>query len=210
MANGLSPVISTVVSLTCLGEGLSKYKMFVLVRNAGLTLMIVNPFGTDATDFSKLIAGVAWVSVAALGTGTMRVVQRSNDAVPGTVLTFWGFAINSMLWFPPGCVPPELRVEVLWPPVPQDQHDINNTPVITWIIMCFSGILGAALMVVQGWALQHLDVGTYSMTVTPLGLVFSTLYGALQKPLAHVVILGVVLQVLALLLDMYLEKRSQK
>merc|ERR1719291_1040473 len=147
--------------------------------------------------------GFVWTLVAACGTGIMRIVQRSNAEVSGTVLMLWGYILNTLLWLPPGSIPPKLRVPGLWPAVPQDSHDVFAIPATSWAIMATSGCLGAAVMASQGHALKHLDVATYSIMVTPLSLVLNVLYSSFQKPQGTLVWVGIVLQVMAMLADVY-------
>jgi len=207
MTNAIGPLIAAILGCLFLGEGIGAYKIFALFRNVALALLIVNPFD-GASSAAQLLVGAWWVCVAGLGTGFTRIVQRSTDSVPGTVLTFWGYVVNTLLWLPPGCTPPKLRIPVLWPHVPQDAHNILKTPMDVWIVMTLSGVFGAAVMVIQGYALKHLDVATYSMLVTPLSLVLTTLYSAAQEAPDPMTMVGVVLQVLAMLADMYLDKRQ--
>lgn len=201
--NALGPCVASMMGFLFINEVLSKYRMFALVRNSMLALLIVNPFSGGAAAGAGLLTGLGWVLVAAMGTGGMRIVQRCNTSVPGTVLTFWGYVINTLLWFPPGCIPSKLRLPFL-----QDTADPWAVPAQTWIIMAMSGVLGAGVMVAQGFALEHLDIATYSTLMTPLWLVLATLYSAVKKPLDSLVWAGVALQVAALLFDAYKEKRD--
>jgi hypothetical protein len=152
--------------------------------------------------------GFMWILVAQSGSAVMRVVQRSDDSTPGPVLMFWGYCLNTLLWLPPGSIPPKVRLPFLWPAVPQDKYDVWSIPLASFGVMALSGVLGALLMVCQGQALKHLAVGTYSTLVTPLGLVFTMLYSAMKSSLGWLVWLGVSLQVVALMADMYVEKRA--
>jgi len=208
MSNALGPGVAAILGYICLKEGLSGYRIFALVRNLALAFLIVNPFGEGMTSISALAVGLWWVLVAAGGTATMRIVQRSNKSVPGTVLTFWGYVINTILWFPPGCIPPQLRIPFLWPSVPADKADLFALPATIWIVMLLSGVFGAGVMVAQGLALKHLDVAMFSTIVTPLGLVLTTLYSALKAPLGWPALVGVLLQVVALIADAYKDKRD--
>merc|ERR1711957_1099952 len=117
----------------------------------------------------------------------MRIVQRSNETVPGVVLMFWGYTLNTLLWLPPGSIPPKLRIPFLWPSLPQDGHDLFQTPAEVWGIMFLSGFFGAGIMLAQGQALKHLDIATYSMICTPLALVLSVLHSALSNSLDQLV-----------------------
>jgi len=207
LAAAFGPIIASLMSYWIIGETLDKYKIFVLVRNALFAPLIVNPFAGSG-DFSVggFLWGLLWLIVAEIGGGAMRVVQRQNDKMSGLTLTFWGYFLNTLLWLPPGSIPPKLRIPFLWPAVVQDKYDIWSIPPLTWGSMILSGVFGGLIMVTQGLALEHLEVGLYSMTFTPLVLVLSILYGALSKDLGWMVWTGVSLQVLGLATDIYLEK----
>merc|ERR1712107_678671 len=119
-----------------------------------------------------------------------------------------GYVLNTLLWLPPGRIPPKLRVPFLWPTIPQDAYNVWAIPASAWAIMILSGVLGAGIMTAQGQALKHLDVGTYALVVTPLGLVLTVLYSTLRQSLGALVWLGVALQSLAIAADVYQEKRA--
>lgn len=206
LASALGPIVASLMSYWMIGEELEKYKIFVLVRNALFVPLIVNPFAGGEFDLANFLWGLLWVLVAEIGGGLMRVVQRTNDHMSGLTLTFWGYFINTLLWMPPGCIPPKLRVPFLWPEVVQDQYDVWAIPPFTWVVMCLSGVFGGLIMVTQGLALENLDVGTYSMTFTPLVLVLSILYGAFSHNLGLMVWIGITLQVIGLATDLYLER----
>jgi drug/metabolite transporter (DMT)-like permease len=201
------PVVSALMGLLVLGEQISRYKMCGLLRNVALAFLITDPFG-ERSSVTILVTGFLWVIVAAAGTGAMRIVQRSNAAIPPIVFMFWGYVLNTLLWLPPGCIPPKIRVSFLWPSVPQDSTDLFGLPMSTWIVMLLSGVLGASIMLAQGQALKYLDVGTYSMLVTPLALVQTVIYSSISASLGRLVWLGVSLQALAIMVDMYQETRS--
>lgn len=201
------PVVSALMGLLVLGERISMYKVCGLFRNVALAFMITDPFG-ERSSATILVTGFLWVIVAAAGTGAMRIVQRSNAAIPPIVFMFWGYVLNTLLWLPPGCIPPKVRVPFLWPSVPQDSTNMFGLPVSTWIVMSLSGVLGASIMLAQGQALKYLDVGTYSMLVTPLALVQTVIYSSISASLGRLVWLGVSLQALAIMVDMYRETRS--
>jgi len=74
--------------------------------------------------------------------------------------------------------------------------------------MSLSGVLGASIMLAQGQALKYLDVGTYAMLVTPLALVQTVIYSSISASLGRLVWLGVVLQALAIMVDMHQESRA--
>lgn len=200
-----NPVVSALVSFAILDERLSKYKTFALLRNVALAPLIVDPF-KDASSVGSLLMGFCWVLVAASGTANCRIVQRSNHQLPGIVLMFWGYALNALLWLPPGCIPPQLRVPILWPPVAADKNDLFETPVMTWVFMLMSGVLGASTTFFQGKALKYLEVGTFAVIVTPLTLVLCVVYSALEQPLGIVVWLGITLQILSIGVDIYMER----
>jgi len=202
----INPVVSALVSFALLGERVGRYKTFALLRNVALAPLIVDPF-QDGASVSNLLIGFFWVCVASCGTANCRIVQRSNDKLPGTVLMFWGYALNALLWFPPGCIPPSLRVPVLWPSVPADVNDQWLTPATTWANMLMSGVFGAACTFFQGKALQHIEVSTFAVICTPFALVLSVLYSALEQSLAGLVWLGISLQILCIAADIYIEQR---
>lgn len=201
-----TPIVCALMSFVVLGEKMSGYQMCGLLRNVVLGLMIVNPFGGEI-PMGTLVTGFIWILVAACGTGAMRIVQRSNETVPGVVLMFWGYTLNTLLWFPPGSIPPKLRIPFLWPSLPQDGYDLFQTPAEVWGIMLLSGFLGAGIMLAQGQALKHLDIATYSMICTPLALVLSVLHSALSNSLDQLVWIGLALQVCAVAADIYQDKR---
>jgi drug/metabolite transporter (DMT)-like permease len=206
ISTAFTPIVCAVLGYVALGETMSRYKMCGLLRNVVLGLMIVDPFSAEIS-VRRVTTGFIWILVAASGTGVMRLVQRSNDKVPGVVLMFWGYTLNTLLWLPPGSIPPKLRIPILWPSLPQDSTDLFLLPKETWAVMFASGFLGAGIMLAQGQALKHLDVATFSMIVTPLALVLSVLHSAVDHPLELVVWIGIALQVCAVAVDMYLEKR---
>ena len=69
------------------------------------------------------------------------------------------------MWLPPGGL--DFRVPILWPREPQDESPVDSVPLPVWFCMALGGIFGALLIALQGVVLLYLDVGTYSMWVSP-------------------------------------------
>merc|ERR1712232_853976 len=140
----------------------------------------------------------AWGVVACSGTVFMRIGQRSLAHAPSTVTSFWCFAINTVLWLPPGSIPPAVRVPFLWPKTPADAIGFPEVPVIIWVCAVISGFAGGLMIQGQAVTLRYIDVGTYSTLVSPLALVFGFLMDLASEKKAQPiqVILGILLAIL--------------
>lgn len=182
----MTPLLSVILGFACLGEQPSLTKLVGMARNVLVVILVIDPFGffkqsqsggasaaNDSSSGSNVLAGFAWGVVACLGTSFMRIVQRSLTHVPPTITTFWCFAINTVLWFPPGSMPPEVRVPFLWPATPQDASGFGAVPASVWICTLFSGVMGALMIAGQAIVLRYIDVGTFSNVISPLGLALS-------------------------------------
>jgi hypothetical protein len=74
--------------------------------------------------------------------------------------------------------------------------------------MALGGILGALLVALQGVVLVYLDVGTYSMWVSPLYLMLTTVWQGLFSPLPSRVFAGIAIQVVGSILDFMMEQQA--
>jgi hypothetical protein len=218
----MTSVLSILLGAVWLSETISITKIVSIVRNVVVVILVIDPLGffssvADSSSESNpagsnLIAGFAWGCVACLGTVFMRIVQRQLVHVPSQVTSFWCFAINTVLWFPPGSIPPEIRLPVLWPTTPADSIGFDKVPVIVWVCAAVSGLTGALLIAGQAIVLRYIDVGTYSTLVAPLSLVFGFLIDLFSsgeaKPMR--VICGVLIAVIGVAFDAVLNARDTK
>lgn len=185
----MTPILSVPLGLLFLSESVSITKLIGMLRNVMVVILVIDPFGffsepgssgsqpaspgTPNASSTSLISGFVWGLVACLGSVFMRIVQRRLTHVPSIVTSFWCFAINAVLWFPPGSIPPEIRVPFLWPTTPQDHLGLGAVPASIWLATMFSGCLGALMISGQAITLKYIDVGTFSTLIAPLNLVFS-------------------------------------
>eukprot|EP00931_Biecheleriopsis_adriatica_P055414 TRINITY_DN32757_c0_g1_i1.p1 TRINITY_DN32757_c0_g1~~TRINITY_DN32757_c0_g1_i1.p1 ORF type:complete len:362 (+),score=49.84 TRINITY_DN32757_c0_g1_i1:55-1086(+) len=209
----IGPVVSVMFGYAFLAEGLGTYKFFVMLRNVVVVALILDQGakGLGIAGSSEMALGLLWAIVAFCGTSGMRIVQRTSTGMTPEKLAFWGYVMNSALWFPPGSIPaPRCRVPFLWPEVPEDKHGIADVPLMTWLALVVSGVFGTLVIVIQGQVLKRLDVGTYSITVAPLVLLSSTVYDMFQNCPGPPVFIGLALAGLGFALDMYRENRQKQ
>jgi hypothetical protein len=142
-----------------------------------------------------------------IGTAVMRTSQRKIPTTPAVTTTFYGYAMNALMWLPPGGL--RMRIPLLWPAeIPQDDIPEDTEPLPVWLCMVLGGILGALLVALQGVVLQYLDVGTYSMWVSPLYLMLTTVWQGLYSPLPERVFAGIALQAAGSILDFVMEQQA--
>jgi len=230
-SSSVSPMLSVALGYLLLSEPADFLKLVGLVRNVAVVVLVIDPLGffgdeghakaaahEDPTapipvsgSENKLVLGFFWCSVACLGTVFMRVIQRSIANVPSSVTSFWCFALNTILWFPPGSSPPKLRVPILWPPTPQDAQSLDFVPPVVWMCAILSGCMGAVMIAGQAVALSHIDVGTYSNLVSPLNLVFSFLVDLVSQDTVPKlrVLIGVTLAVAGIVGESALAKQNK-
>jgi hypothetical protein len=202
---GISPIVSTVVGCFLLGESFSAYKAFVLVRNVAVVVIILGY--PKAADESSMLQGFFWGVVMCIGTAVMRTSQRKIPTTPAVTTTFYGYAMNALMWLPPGGL--RMRIPMLWPAeIPQDDIPEDTEPLPVWICMALGGILGALLIALQGIVLVYLDVGTYSMWVSPLYLMLTTVYQGFFGPLPKRVFAGIAIQAIGSILDFIMEQQA--
>lgn len=210
----VGPVIGVILGFALLGEMIGLYKTLVMVRNVVVVFFILYADGSGARsasilgDSTSIIPGFLWALVAFCGTAGMRIVQRTSLNMTPAKLAFWGYLMNVVLWFPPGCG--KVRMSFLWPVVPQDKNDIFTVPATTWMTLVISGVFGTSIIIIQGWVLKYLDVGTYSITIAPLILFSSTIYDIFEHGTGLCMLLGLAIAGLGFAYDMYLESSLPK
>ena len=202
---GVSPIVSTVVGCVLLGEAFSAYKVFVLLRNIAVVVIILGC--PKADDEASILQGIIWGVVMCIGTAFMRTSQRKIPKTPAATTTFYGYALNTLLWLPPGAF--RCRIPFLWPTELQDEISDHAHPWPVWLAVALGGILGALLVALQGVVLVYLDVGTYSMWVSPLYLMLSTVWQGFASgaTLPRRALAGVFLQVVGSVIDFWLDQR---
>jgi hypothetical protein len=171
----MSSVFSIVLGSCLLGETATLAKVIGVLRNMLVVMLVMDPFGffsesgSDSTraagSSTSKLAGYLWVGVAVLGTIFMRVVQRTMGEVPSSVSSFWCCAINTVLWLPPGSIPPRIRVPFLWPATPEDHISFYDVSAFVWACTFVSGAMGAFFIAGQAMTLRFIDVGTYSTLI---------------------------------------------
>jgi MFS family permease len=205
----MTPILSVLLGFFLLSERSSVTKIAAMLRNIVVVILVIDPFGFfkeygsaggHASSDKGFMSGFAWCLLACLGTVFMRIVQRSLTHVPSTVTSFWCFAINTVLWFPPGSIPPEIRLSFLWPQTAEDRIGLQQVPPFVWVCTLFSGMMGALIVAGQAVTLRYIDVGTYSNLCAPLSLVCSFLVDALSQssPQSPRVVFGVSLAVIGI------------
>lgn len=226
VAVSMTPIFSIVLGALFLREKPSFMKLVGMIRNVVVVILVLDPLGffasektasdqpsqpQDASSGSNLMVGFSWAMVACLGTVFMRIVQRRLTHVPGEVTSFWCFAINTVLWFPPGSIPPEIRISFLWPETPQDAVGFAQVPIFVWACTAVSGLLGALMISGQAFTLRYIDVGTFSNLIQPLNLVFSlVVVTATQKTLPQARVMGgVLLAILGIAIETFVDQRSK-
>jgi hypothetical protein len=204
----VGPVVSVLLGLAILREGVGLYKCGVMVRNLIVVALILNQ-SMFVGDKETLLIGNFWALVAFCGTSVMRIVQRQAGTLTPVQLAFWGYAMGMLLWMPPGAYP-RVRVPGLWPTVPQDSHNIYAVPLSSWMALCVSGLFGTSVLVVQGMALKHLDVGMYSIVIAPLVLLSTTVYDMTKHPAGYATFAGLALTALGFVADFYRDKQLRQ
>eukprot|EP00747_Dinoflagellata_sp_TGD_P021708 gnl/TRDRNA2_/TRDRNA2_128653_c1_seq1.p1 gnl/TRDRNA2_/TRDRNA2_128653_c1~~gnl/TRDRNA2_/TRDRNA2_128653_c1_seq1.p1 ORF type:complete len:217 (-),score=20.40 gnl/TRDRNA2_/TRDRNA2_128653_c1_seq1:48-698(-) len=216
----MTPILSVILGFFILNERPDATKAIGMLRNIAVVILVIDPFGffkepaasgSASGGSLKLMIGFIWGLVACFGSVFMRIVQRSLTHVPSTVTSFWCFAINTVLWFPPGSIPPEIRVPFLWPSTSQDAIGLSEVPRAVWICTMASGVMGALIIAGQAVTLSYIDVGTYSNLMAPLSLVFSFVMDAVsqnnsQTPQA---VMGVLLAVAGIAIEGYMSRQKQ-
>jgi hypothetical protein len=205
---GVGPVVSVTLGFALCGEGVGLYKFGVMVRNVIVVALIANQ-SIFAGDENKLLLGNFWACVAFCGTSGMRIVQRTSSKLTPVQLAFWGYAMGMLLWMPPGAYP-RVRIPFLWPTVPQDDNNIFEVPLWSWLALVVSGLFGTSVLVVQGMALKYLDVGMYSIVVAPMVLLSNTVYDMSKHPAGLATFCGIALTALGFAADVYRDKQLRK
>eukprot|EP00928_Gymnodinium_smaydae_P037525 TRINITY_DN2602_c0_g1_i1.p1 TRINITY_DN2602_c0_g1~~TRINITY_DN2602_c0_g1_i1.p1 ORF type:complete len:379 (-),score=44.11 TRINITY_DN2602_c0_g1_i1:309-1445(-) len=188
----MTPVLSVALGFLLLSEKTSAIKLIGMIRNLVVVIAVIDPFGffrsskssantSDAADPYAMALGFTWGLVACCGTVLMRIIQRSLVGVSSSMTSFWCFAVNTLLWFPPGSVPPEIRLPFLWPKTPDDVVHLAAIPASVWGCAIASGCLGGIVIAVQAVTLRYIDVGTYSTLVAPMCLIFSFIVDCLMQ-----------------------------
>jgi hypothetical protein len=200
---GVGPIVSVIFGFVLLGEKVALYKFSVMMRNILVVCLVLN-IVEIIRNSAALASGMLWAVIAFCGTSGMRIVQRTSMEMAPAKLAFWGYVVNVFLWFPPGCLP-YMRVPILWPPSPADEQRIFEVPAMTWAALAMSGVFGASIMIVQGLVLQHLDVGTYSISLAPMILVSTTIYEAFHHLPGITTYFGIALASVGFAADLYME-----
>jgi hypothetical protein len=203
---GFSPIASTALGAFMLGETFTSYKAFVLLRNVAVVVIILGfPKGADS---ATILQGYLWGAVMCIGMAFMRTVQRKIATTPAVTTTFYGLAFNTITWFPPGGM--QWRIPFLWPAEPQDGNPEDDLPFPVWLCMALGGVFAGLLVALQGVVLVLLDVGTYSMWVSPVFLVLSTIWQGFVTPLPSRVFAGIAFQIVGSVLDFVVERRAKR
>jgi len=174
----LNQALIMIVAAAFLGEAIGFFNLGVLARNLLVLTLVSKPafiFGGDDQSTSVPLAGLGFLFVQCTGAAFSSAIQRHLCNHPTETIIFWGFLANVLYWFPPGVMPPDVRIPFLWPTVGEDLVPVPfNVKLFSELRFTLpASIFQAFWYVFAGYGLIHMGAADFYLLLVPLGLVLS-------------------------------------
>lgn len=207
--SSINPIFGAIFSTLVLGERPTSWFLVVLVRNIAVIWLMLTPLikmsqeKDDSHSQNSIVFGIPWTVLLSLSVGASMTLQRTMKTESPMLITFWGLAINTILWMPPGLWP-TLRVPGLWPPTDNDGKTMHRIA-MAWLPA--AAIVGVSAFVFTTKALHMMELPAFVVVFGPVLIGMNCVHDLLEGNIvSKLTLVGLTVVILGLVMDVVLNR----